>query len=392
MSLDFNEVIAVQLLEGLPEALMVIVPEGEVVFFNRAAEEITGYSPAEVVGKHVSLLLPQSERRRLDVVTWLQRWALHPDPEQLRYLYLDGLTKRGDARLYRVRASLLQGSGNDADRFFVIVFRDITEEHQSTVQLRHQQLVNNRIMAIGEDAILSIDESGKICFWNRKATEIFGYQSEEAIGQSLDIILPKGAGEDHKQLVKSFASGQVPSRLMGDRGEITGRRKDGRIVPLEAAITKTSIDDKIYLSAQIRDISKRKEMEIALRISEERFRVVFQNAFEAMALLDSDGKVLEINRAGNALLPKGQHLGKLFWDLEWWINITDAKEVESLRDNLRADVESVKDGTDVRSVVHFVTNDGQTREMDFSLNPVVDDEGKVTHIIAEGRDLTELRS
>lgn len=392
--MKFNDKSAVRLLETLPEALMVISSDGTILFFNQTAEHITGYSEQDVMGSHVTRLLPQSERRRLDVVDWLQRWAMFPDQEQLRYLYLDGLTKSGDKKLYRVRVSMISPDKKD-DSDFAIVFRDITEEHESSVNLRHQQLINNRIMAIGEDAILSVDESGTICFWNKKAEELFGYPENEVVGQPLTLLLAEADREGHQNQIQQFASGNLPSRLMGQRGEIRGRHKDGTIIPLEAAITKTNIENKMFLSAQIRDIRQRKAIEQALSESEARFRVVFEHAFEAIALLDAKGTVLEMNHAAKSLLPEGESEGLNFWDLNWWSNSDvsgsmSQTELDQAREDLKENVMKVISGESVRLMVELSQSGNEIRKIDFSLNPVQDEQGKTKHVIAEGRDITSL--
>lgn len=386
--MKFNESHAVQLLEALPEALIIVSPEGEILFFNQAAETLTGYQSDEITNQNVSVLMPQSERRRIDLVTWLERWAFHPDPEQLRYLYLDGLTKEGEKKLYRVRVSLYP---NNKDQYFLVVIRDVTEEHESSVNLRHQQLLSNRIMAIGEDAILSVDESLKIRFWNRKAADIFGYSETDILGQPLELLIPDQFKDNHDQEVMQFARGNLPSRLMGERGEIRGRHKNGETIPLEVAITKTNIDDKVVLSAQIRDISERKSAEKALKDSEARFRAVFENAFEAMALLDKNGNLIEINSAAKLLLPdKPDVKNQKFWELHWWPSLIKADELVQARDNLREEVEKALNGQSLRLIVTLQPETGNPRKIDFSLIPVVDDSGQTIHVIAEGRDITSL--
>jgi len=381
--LSFIESKAVQLLSDLPEALLITTATGEIVFFNHSVAAQSGFSIEEMIGAHVSRLLPQSSRRKVDVVTWFGRWADNPDPEQLRYLTLEGVRKDGESRRYQVRVSR---SKDGQDTYFVIVLRDVTEEQEQTAELRHSQLIANRIIAIGADAVLSIDTDFNISFWNQQAEEVFGYTEKEAIGKNINMLIPGDAREAHTRRIQTFGRGKSPSRLMGERGEITGLHKSGKLIPLEASITKTFIGDKLILSAQIRDISLRKIAEANLAEREARFSAVFNHAVEAIALLDSEGCVLEINEAAREMLPIDEPaINKPLWQLPWW-NSSNATEQAESEERLQANVMEAKVG----KVVHTraTLNAGSDFfELDFSLTPVSDRNNQVIYLIAEARKL-----
>lgn len=374
----------VDLLSDLPEPLLVTTVDGEIALINRALSNLSGFSSEQLVGKHVTRLMPQSERRRLDVVDWLARWADDPNPDQLRFLTMKLVTLDGENLQVSIRVSRYESQGQ---QWFLVVLRDVTSEQETLNQIRHAQLVTNRILAIGEDAVVSIDEDQKISYWNRRAERIFGYTEQEVLGQPLTLIIPERYSSTHGSFVSSFLSSTEASRLMGQRGEIVGRTKEGEEIPLEAAITKTVIEGKPVLSAQVRDIRERKAAEQALKDSEARFRSLFEHAIEAIALLDAEGRVLEINAAARAMLPSFES-GQYFWDLNWWHESDDA-ELNQFSDNLKSTVGEVQGGAMVRTQAELKNEDG-TRRVDFSLRPVSDDNGDVRYIIAEGRDITSI--
>ena len=73
------------------------------------------------------------------------------------------------------------------------------------------------------------------------------------------------------------------------------------------------------MSAQVRDISERKQALKTLEDSEARFRAIFDHAVEAIALLDASGSVIEINSAATDMLPLNEYVGnKHLWELTWW--------------------------------------------------------------------------
>lgn len=383
--MSFVESQAVQLLTDLPEALLIITTSGEIVFFNNSAAEQSGFSSEEMLGEHVSHMLPESNRRKVDVITWLSRWADNPDPEQLRYLSLAGVRKNGEERRYQVRVSRFV---DESEAYFLLVLRDITEEQAQTAELRHAQLISNRIIAIGEDAVLSIDPDLNVCFWNRKAEQIFGYSEKEIIGQSINLLLPVGARDEHTESIQIFSGDKSPSKFMGERGEIIGLHKSGTAIPLEASITKTFIGNRLIMSAQIRDISERKVAQKSLEEREARFGAVFNHAVEAIALLDATGLVLEINSAAREMLPVDESVdGKHLWELTWW-GSSDSNERRDAMQNLHDNVIEAAQGNTVRTRAELITSRG-THEIDFSLIPVTNEGDEVIFVIAEARKLIE---
>lgn len=371
------------LLNDLPEALFVATLQGEVVYVNRALERLTGYSGHELIGEHLGKLMPQPARRRVEVIDWLARWAEDPNPDQLRYLNLEVVTHAGDVRLVSVRVSRHSA---DQGTWFIVILRDVTSERESVVAMRHAQLVTDRILAIGQDAVVSVDPQYRITYCNPGAERLFGYSQAEMIGQPLNMLLPDDAAKDHGPMIATFAASKEESRLMGSREALAGKRKDGSLVPLEISITKTTVSGEMILSAQIRDITERKQAETALRDSEARFRAIFESAVEAMALLTPEGEVLEINDAGRRMLPSVPG-NALFWELDWWGDQRGDALAEA-REDLKANVQRCRAGEVIRARTSLVGQDASSHEIDFSLIPVKPTGEGVAYILAEGRDIT----
>ncbi|MBK8619616.1 MAG: bacteriohemerythrin [Anaerolineales bacterium] len=120
----------------------------------------------------------------------------------------------------------------------------------------------SRIRAILEnalDAVVGIDECGRIVRWNQRARIIFGWSQEEAMGRMIkEIIVPKKEGED-QSLVRFLTSGDA--HLLNRRIEITAMRRSGEEFPIEMAITPFQVDDSWQYTAFIADITLRKAAE-----------------------------------------------------------------------------------------------------------------------------------
>jgi PAS domain S-box-containing protein len=122
----------------------------------------------------------------------------------------------------------------------------------------------------------------------------------------------------------------------------------------------------------------------ALRISEQRFRGIFDSAYGLIGLLTPDGTLLEANRSALALVAVRREdvVGKLFWDTPWW------KHSPTLQQELRRQIARAAGGETVRAEADLWAHDGRQVWVDFTLTPVFDERGRVALIIPEGRDVT----
>ena len=117
------------------------------------------------------------------------------------------------------------------------------------------------ILAIAADAIISVDESMRIVHFNYGATRIFGYEAQEAIGQSLDMLLPERYRMAHRGHIHMFGRGPDAARRMGERREIYGLRNNGQEFPAEASISRLDTPEGRLYTVVLRDISERRRAE-----------------------------------------------------------------------------------------------------------------------------------
>jgi len=134
----------------------------------------------------------------------------------------------------------------------VILIAVLVEGKRRAEESRRQIDAQYRVIAdTSRDAILSIDDTGRIFFVNPAAITAFGWAASDLIGQPPTIVLP-----DFRLAVHAT------------RAELTGRRKDGTEFPLEVSFGEVANGDRRSFTGFIRDISVRKQAEAALRKSE----------------------------------------------------------------------------------------------------------------------------
>lgn len=111
------------------------------------------------------------------------------------------------------------------------------------------------------DAVITIDEKGKVTAWNKQAADTFGWTHDEIIGKSLsDTIIPHAHRAGHNTGMKHFMkTGEGP--VLNNRIEIIGLRKSGEIFPIELAIVPIKLEKEWFFSAFVRDITEKKAIE-----------------------------------------------------------------------------------------------------------------------------------
>ena len=138
--------------------------------------------------------------------------------------------------------------------------RDMADERLEAHRARFENLLN-----MAPDAFVVIDEEQRIQLFSQGASNVFGYRPEEVIGERIDILMPETFRTAHAKHIGAFDTSGQTIRLIGERGEVTGRRKDGSTFPAEASVSSLELSGEKLFTATLRDVTERNERDQILR-------------------------------------------------------------------------------------------------------------------------------
>jgi PAS domain S-box-containing protein len=150
--------------------------------------------------------------------------------------------------------------------------RDLEKAKQTlelSVQKRTEELelVTNKYRSIvfeAVDAIVTIDQQGRILSFNPAAEQIFGYHEDEVAGRNVSLLMPAPYRDKHDQFIKDYLTTGI-GKIIGVGGrEVVGLRSNGQQFPVDLSVSEVQLADEVLFTGIVRDITARKEVEDAL--------------------------------------------------------------------------------------------------------------------------------
>src|SRR5438067_4200451 len=143
------------------------------------------------------------------------------------------------------------------------------------------------------DAIVGVDDQGRIVLINSQTEKIFGYGRDELLNQPVEILLPERVRRAHERHRAGYVV-DPRTRPMGVGLDLAGRRKDGSEFPAEISLSPFQTRDGVIVTSIIRDISDRKKVE-------GKFRGLLEAAPDAMIMVERTGRIVLVNSQAERL-------------------------------------------------------------------------------------------
>jgi protein-histidine pros-kinase len=280
-----------ELLHAAADAAIVTDGDGRMVFVNRGAETLFEYSAEELVGRPVEMLMPANLRQQHE--EYRRRYKDSPRARPL-LSGLDLYGQRKDGSRFRAEIALTPVN-TDAGMLVASTIREVNAGDESEAYFR-------TMLETAPDAMIIVDERGRIAIVNRQAEDMFGYTRAELLGHEVEMLLPESIRHDHLQHRSGYAA-NPELRPMGPGLDLFGRRKDGSKFPVEISLSPVKTSSGMFVSSVIRDVTQRRRMEqeiIAARQAAERAQKA-NTAFLAAASHDLRQPVQALSLLNGAL-------------------------------------------------------------------------------------------
>ena len=319
-------------LDTIPCYVLENDPSGRITFCNRAYLAMLGYAEGELIGKSTWDLLPSAADKTDFKNHLFQLTEKQPAPTPF---VTKNKTKDGNIIDIEVRWDYVRDSSGRLLGFISFV-NDITSQRLAQEERLLFDEQYRTITATAKDAIIMMDDDGRIVFWNPAAEKIFGYSQEEALGEVLHLFLtPSQYHEFYRKGISQFREcGTGPA--VGKTIELMATRKDGCEFPIELSLSAIRNGKKWHAIGIVRDITERKlaEEELAkyrshleekvqertvelMRVNEQlkqeieerkraeeamldsqmKYRALVEDSRDAIYMVSRDGTFLDVNKA-----------------------------------------------------------------------------------------------
>ena len=271
------------LLDGIQSyAIFMMDVQGNVLSWNAGAERIKGYTADQIIGRNFSCFFPPEDikRGRPEEVLRITAASGRHEEQGMR------IRKDGSRFLAGVVFTALRDSAGNL-RGFSEFSHDLSERLESEAKYRG-------LLEAAPDAMVVVDQRGKIVLLNLQAEKTFGYSRNELVGQQVKNIIPEGFAE---RLIAdgTRTAAEALAQRIGAGIELNGRRKDGSEFPIEIMLSPLEGAEGILVTAAIRDISVRKAAEEHLAQMEARYRGLLEAAPDAMVVVNAGGEIVLLN-------------------------------------------------------------------------------------------------
>ncbi|WP_018983635.1 PAS domain S-box protein [Salinimonas chungwhensis] len=357
--------------QALSQSILAVVTIDEhnnITFYNKAAQQLWGYTPNEVMGKNIKILVPQVHRANHDsYVNTHRQTGVDKIVGSSREVELE--TKTGERVWVQLALSQVLVKGKKHYTAFV---REISKE-------REAREIVEQTLEQALDAVVCINENNAVTLFNASAEKLWGVKREEVIGQNVKMLVPHAIQSEHDNYVNANrTTGQ--DKIVGTSREVKIERTDGATRWARLSLSKVALQDRTLYTAFLKDVTE----EVEQREQQRMLSLVANETDNAVIITGPDGLIQYVNKGFTRLTGwdlqevSGKKPGEFLQGQE-----TDPRTVDVIRNKLK-NRQSFYD-----EILNY-RKDGTPYWTSLSINPVFENQNLVNFIAIQA-DITRVK-
>jgi PAS domain S-box-containing protein len=361
--------------DAATDAIVSAGSDGRVRSWNRGAERMLGWRADEIVGRPLTVIMPERLRPLHEQGLARVRQTGH---SKLAGSVVELVALHKDGREFPIELSIGVWNSSDGPAFSGVI-RDITEQKKladalrsSQEELRRQKQYVESLVEINPTAVVTVDRDGIVTSWNLAAEELFGYSRDDAIGRNLDDLV---LGQDLRSQAVSYEEALQAGRFH----TVTRRaRRDGTLADVELIVVPVieggEATGYLVIYHDITELQRQKQY----------YQSLLEVSPTAIVTVDPDHKVTSWNPAAEKLFgySREEAIGQ---DIDALVANTEAVRPEAVRLNRQTE-----EAGQVRLTTRRTRKDGSLVDVDVRAAPIrVGDE--MVGLYAIYHDISELQ-
>ncbi|WP_254908093.1 MULTISPECIES: PAS domain S-box protein [unclassified Sphingobium] len=240
------------LIDGAQDyAIYMLDPNGNVTIWNEGAERLKGWTAAEMIGKPADLFYPA------DAVAAGKPRSFLTEAAARGKIEIDDWRVRKDGSEFLAHMAITALKNPDGTvRGFATVVHDISDQRATESSLRHSEAHLRSILSTVPDAMVVIDEWGKMISFSDAAERLFGYSQAEVLGANVSMLMPSPYRERHDGYLERYLT-TGERRIIGIGRVVFAQRKDGTTFPMELSVGEATGESQRVFTGFIRDLTDR---------------------------------------------------------------------------------------------------------------------------------------
>jgi len=249
------------LITNMVDAVVIIDDRGRIKEVNPSTLSHFGYRKEDLVGKNVSILMPEPYHSNHD--RYLTNYR-DTGAKKILNASRELIAKRKNGSLFPIFLHVNE-AWLENERIFIGVIHDISGRKLAETAYRE---ADNKLQAILENAVegmIVIDQRGRIDMANPAALRLFGYEENEVLAKNVSILMPEPDRSAHDGYIKKYQT-TGERKIIGIGREVKGRRKDGSTFPLKLSVSEVRLRSGLIYVGLLHDLTAEHEAQRKLQL------------------------------------------------------------------------------------------------------------------------------